>query len=232
MRKKYILVGLLAMFLTAGTHAQRVKTSGGVFCSWRINAEEYYAVTYNLYRDGVKVNDAPLTVSNYTDPAGTTSSTYTVRPIIKGVEQTAGSKPAAVLAHDYLEIAKPKRLSNDGKTDVTDVYQPNDATIADVDGDGEMELIVKELCTTDDPKNKPDGPDFDRIEVFKLNGDLLWWIDCGPNLCDFQHNETNIAAYDHARCRWYHPSHRYGQDHRCRRQVEELSRRLSERFHG
>ena len=116
--------------------------------------------------------------------AGTTSSTYTVRPIIKGVEQTAGSKPAAVLAHDYLEIAKPKRLSNDGKTDVTDVYQPNDATIADVDGDGEMELIVKELCTTDDPKNKPDGPDFDRIEVFKLNGDLLWWIDCGPNLCD------------------------------------------------
>ena len=64
MRKKYILVGLLAMFLTAGTHAQRVtdrldrglvavKTSGGVFCSWRINAEEYYAVTYNLYRDGL-----------------------------------------------------------------------------------------------------------------------------------------------------------------------------------
>lgn len=207
MRKKYILVGLLAMFLTAGVHAQRVtdkldrglvavKTSGGVFCSWRVNAEEYYDVTYNLYRDGVKVNDKPLTVSNYTDPAGTASSTYTVRPLIKGVEQTVSSKASSVLPNDYLEIQKPKRLSNDGKTDVTDVYEPNDATIADVDGDGEMELIIKEICTTDDPKNKPDGPDFDRVEVFKLNGDLLWWIDCGPNLCDFQHNETNIAAYD------------------------------------
>lgn len=29
-----------------------------------------------------------------------------------------------------------------------------------------------------------------------LDGTLLWWIDCGPNLWDFQHNETNIAAYD------------------------------------
>ena len=66
MRKKYILVGLLAMFLATGAQAQRVtdkldrglvavKTSGGVFCSWRINAEEYYAVTYNLYRDGISL---------------------------------------------------------------------------------------------------------------------------------------------------------------------------------
>ena len=207
MKKKYYLVALLlSTLLAAPVHAQRfmdkldrglvaVKTSDGVYCSWRILGEEYYGVKYNLYRDGVKVNDEPLDVSNYTDAAGTTSSTYTVKAVVDGQEEEA-SKSASVLQNDYLEIPKPKRTSNDGTTDVTDVYQPNDATIADVDGDGEMELIVKEICTTDDPKNKPNGPDFDRIEVYKLNGKLLWWIDCGPNLCDFQHNETNIAAYD------------------------------------
>ena len=59
MRKKYILAGLLAMFLTTGTHAQRVtdkldrglvavKTSGGVFCSWRVNHQQHlYHTPYN-----------------------------------------------------------------------------------------------------------------------------------------------------------------------------------------
>jgi hypothetical protein len=207
MKKKYYLVALLlSTLLTVPVHAQRfmdkldrglvaVKTTSGVYCSWRILGEEYYGVKYNLYRDGVKVNDQPLDVSNYTDAAGTTSSTYTVKAVVDGQEEEA-SKSVSVLQNNYVEIPKPKRTSNDGTTDVTDVYQPNDATIADVDGDGEMELIVKEICTTDDPKNKPNGPDFDRIEVYKLNGKLMWWIDCGPNLCDFQHNETNIAAYD------------------------------------
>lgn len=31
-----------------------VKTTDGVYCSWRILGEEYYGVKYNLYRDGVK----------------------------------------------------------------------------------------------------------------------------------------------------------------------------------
>ena len=51
-----------------------VQTEGGVYCSWRVLAEEYYDVTYNLYRDGVKVNQEPLKVSNYPDTAGTAES--------------------------------------------------------------------------------------------------------------------------------------------------------------
>ena len=49
-----------------------VKTSSGVYCSWRIQADEYYDVKYNLYRDGTKVNAEPLDVSNYTDAGGAT----------------------------------------------------------------------------------------------------------------------------------------------------------------
>jgi hypothetical protein len=47
-----------------------VKTTKGVYCSWRIQADEYYDVKYNLYRDGTRVNAEPLDVSNFTDASG------------------------------------------------------------------------------------------------------------------------------------------------------------------
>jgi len=66
-----------------------VKVSNGVFVSWRQQADEYYDVTYNLYRNGTKVNSEPLSVTNYTDANGTTSSTYTVKAVIDGTEKEA-----------------------------------------------------------------------------------------------------------------------------------------------
>lgn len=201
--KRILFAALLAVF-TLGVSAQRfqeqldrglvaVKTTTGVFCSWRILADEYFGVAYNLYRDGTKVNAEPLTVSNYRDAAGTASSHYTVRAVVGGVEQ-ASSAQATVLANAWLEIPRPKRYSVGNGDDITDKFMPNDATIADVDGDGQMEILVKQWCTVNNAGYG--GPDYDRIEVFKLDGTLLWWIDCGANLWDFQHNETNIAAYD------------------------------------
>lgn len=171
-----------------------VKSNGGMYCSWRINADEYYATTYDLYRDGVKVNDQPLTVSNFTDPNGTLESQYTVKAVHAG-QASADSKKGLSLANGWLEVKKPKRISNNGKTDISNQYEPNDATIGDVDGDGEMELITKQLFIGQDPNNTSQV-DFARLEVQKLDGTLLWWIDCGPNMWDFQQNEINIMAYD------------------------------------
>ena len=93
--KKLLLSIVLVCMSVACAVAQRmtdaldrglvaIQTDGGVFCSWRILAEEYYDVTYNLYRDGVKVNQEPLTVSNYTDAAGTAMSKYTVKAVVRG----------------------------------------------------------------------------------------------------------------------------------------------------
>ena len=58
-----------------------VQTEKGVFTSWRIHGTEYYDTQYNLYRDGKLVNPEPLDVSNFTDPEGTASSTYTVKAV-------------------------------------------------------------------------------------------------------------------------------------------------------
>lgn len=204
MKKRYFIVAAILAALAMPAAAQRimdkldrglvaVKTNTGIYCSWRIFGEEYYDVKYNIYRDGVKINDKPLDVSNFTDKSGTTANQYTVTAVIQGKEETP-CQAVTPLEHDYLVIPKAKRIGNDGTTDITNDYQPNDATVGDVDGDGQMEIFVKEINTAD--KVTTSDKDFDRIEVYKLNGKLLWWIDCGPNLWDFQHNETNIAVYD------------------------------------
>ena len=74
------MVMLLAL-CTLSSHAQRttdkldrglvaVPSGSSTLVSWRIFAEEYYDTQYNLYRNGVKVNDTPLNVSNISDPYG------------------------------------------------------------------------------------------------------------------------------------------------------------------
>lgn len=165
-----------------------VKTDGGVFTSWRIFGEDTDAVRFNLYRDGTLLNSEPLAVSNFTDPAGTADSKYVVKAVVSGSE-TESSKEVTPLANDYLEIKIAPYPSED--------YEPNDATIADLDGDGEMEVIIK-LRSLNDIKNSypVDATEFDVIHAYKLDGTLLWWISAGPNMVDFQSNELNIAAYD------------------------------------
>jgi autotransporter-associated beta strand protein len=161
-----------------------LKTSSGVYVNWRIPSEEWYNVSYNLYRDGTKLNTLPITgASNYTDAAGTSSSVYTVTSLKNGVE-SAPSKVAKVLTTPYKEI-KMRDLPDSLH------YELNDATAADLDGDGEYEIIVKRL-NTDFTNLTTDK--FTYFEAYKLDGTLLWAIDVGPNIINDV--EINIMAYD------------------------------------
>ena len=201
--KKTLLLFALTMMPVLTVFSQRktdaldrgliaIKTTNGVYCSWRIMGEEYYDVKYNLYRDGTKVNSEPLSVSNYSDAAGTSSSKYTVKAVVRGTEQTA-SKEATVWTDSYLEIT-PQHA-----TSITSTLVPNDACCADVDGDGELEILIKydnkEEISSLFPKEGHNG-EYTIFEVLKMDVSLLWWVNCGPNMGDFQNNEQNIAAYD------------------------------------
>lgn len=207
--KNLLTTTALATLVCLGANAQRftdkldrglvaVKTTSGVYCSWRVQADEYYDVKYNLYRDGTKVNSEPLDVSNFTDTAGSVNSTYTVKAVVAGVEQTA-SKAASVFAQNYKEITikYPSELKC--------TYEPNDACCADVDGDGELEILLKFNNTQENaqlyPKNGPtvDGTEtkeYSMLACLKQDGTILWWVNCGPNMGDFQNNEQNIVGYD------------------------------------
>ena len=237
--KKYILLVLFAVLSIAHISAQRmtdpldrglvaVKTSNGVFVSWRVQADEYFDVTYNLYRDGTLVNAEPLSVSNYSDANGTASSTYTVRAVVNGVEQSACDAVSVWSTTDgnsntYLSIQMQDVVDRNGdivfcccgnhtvSSDVAQTYTLNDASVADLDGDGEVEIIIKRLNASD--ASTSDDYSFDNngtkeiystlntrafviIEAYKLDGTRLWWIDCGPNMVSLNSTELNVVAYD------------------------------------
>ena len=209
MNKKLLATSALALLVSMGANAQRftdkldrglvaVKTTKGVYCSWRIQADEYYDVKYNLYRDGTKVNAEPLDVSNFTDTSGSESSQYTVKAVLNGVEQQA-SKAATVFKSNYKEI----KIKHDASLKAT--YEPNDACCADVDGDGEVEILMKfnnkEEIEQLYPKNGPTingvaTKEYSMLACLKQDGTVLWWVNCGPNMGDFQNNEQNIVGYD------------------------------------
>ena len=209
MNKKLLATSALALLVSMGANAQRftdkldrglvaVKTTKGVYCSWRIQADEYYDVKYNLYRDGTRVNAEPLDVSNFTDASGSESSQYTVKAVLNGVEQQA-SKAATVFKSNYKEI----KIKHDASLKAT--YEPNDACCADVDGDGEVEILMKFTNLEESAQRYPkNGPTIDGVETkeysmlacLKQDGTVLWWVNCGPNMGDFQNNEQNIVGYD------------------------------------
>ena len=121
-------------------------SGSGNFVSWRIMGEEYYDVEYNLYRDGVKLNPVPLKVSNFTDNKGTAASKYQVAPVVRGVEQ---EKCAEVTRwnNGYLDIPMQPVINRNGQN-VTSNYTLNDVSLADVNGDGISEFIVKRNSNT------------------------------------------------------------------------------------
>ena len=173
-----------------------VKADQGNMVSWRVLGEDADNVKFNVYRDGAKLNSQPLTVSNYVDASGSASSKYIVKTVVDGVEKET-SKAGINFGKDYLEIKVAPVPSNADGSDISSHYEPNDATVADLDGDGEMEILIKLRNNTFHGNGYPtNSTDFDIIQVYKLDGTLMWWIDCGRNMVDFQSNEINIAAYD------------------------------------
>ncbi len=166
-----------------------MKTDAGVFCSWRINASEWDDGTqYNIYRGSTKLNTAPLNVSNFTDPSGSADAVYTIRPVINGVEADACS-PVKVWEKNYT-IIKPQHAP-----EIKAGLVPNDATVADVDGDGQLEILMK-YDNQAASYGKGDNGIFTVVECLEMDGSVKWWINFGPNIGDFQNNEINIIATD------------------------------------
>ena len=202
-------------------------TSGSTtnFVSWRRLADEYYGVTYNVYKDGALVA-SNLENTNYSG-SGTPSSSYRVAAVVNGVEQ---NKCAAVTpwyqnvlntargrtVGGYITIPLAAVYDRDG-VDVTSHYEPNDAELADLDGDGQLEIIIKRLNTVDaagynsgliDAKGNAryiiypkESKEFVVLDAYDVNwqtgaATLKWRIDCGPNMVSSNSTEINIIAYD------------------------------------
>ena len=170
-----------------------IPSGSGAFVSWRIFAEEYYDTEYNLYRDGTPVNTTPLKVSNYYDPNGKAGCSYQVAPVVRGKEQNR-CKAVPRQSAQYTQFAVGKLYSRRG-TDITDSYDINDIALADVDGDGVSEFILKRNYTPDKLSVNNDSA-YNVLDCYKLDGQRLWYIDLGPNMVSGPDEQYDAVGYD------------------------------------
>lgn len=168
------------------------KDDGKIFLGWRLLATDADDIGFNVYRsadgkDAQKINQSPVTNStNYTDETAnnSTSLTYFVRPVNKGKEEKQSASftiSAGAPAQQYLSI--PLQIPKGGEVEGSKfTYSANDASVADLDGDGEYEIILKW-----DPSNAKNPPQTGFagntiLDAYKMNGKLLWRIDLGKNI--------------------------------------------------
>ena len=171
-----------------------------VIVSWRYLSSDPIQTGFNVYRDGKKLTDTPITVSTLFRDKNNSQKTavYEVRPVLKGkethhIDGTYTLPENAPLG--YLEI--PLQKPADGITPAGDTYtySPNDASIGDVDGDGEYEIILKW-----DPSNSHDNAHEGYtgevyIDCYRMNGEQLWRINLGKNIRAGAHY-TQFMVYD------------------------------------
>lgn len=182
-------------FLNRGLIA--VKVEQGVFISWRMLGTDDESTFFDLYRDDVKVNKQPITTStNYFDAEGTANSTYFVKANLREGEQlNLISETVDVWEKSYLTVPLQKPANGISPDGIPYTYSANDASVGDLDGDGEYEIILKW-----DPSNSKDnahkgytGEVF--LDAYKLDGSFMWRISLGKNIRAGAHY-TQFLVYD------------------------------------
>lgn len=169
-------------------------STGGVFVSWRQLGNEAADVRFNVYRDGQRVNREPQALTNLVDVQGRSDSLYTVRAVVAGHEQAA-SAATAPWSQPYLRIPLQKPDGGTSPDGVAYRYEANDGAPADVDGDGQYELIVKWQPTNAHDNSHKGYTGHTLVDAYKLDGTRLWRIDLGRNIRAGAHY-TSFVAYD------------------------------------
>lgn len=168
---------------------------GKVTVSWRLLGTDPDEIAFNLYRAAgeaqpVKLTPEPLTKATFFTDTGVNFSKavrYFVRPVINGKEQepsAAFTLPANAPAQPYLSIPL-KTLPG---------HTPNDASVGDLDGDGEYEIVLKQEQRPRDNSQKGTTGET-KLEAYKLDGTLLWRINLGKNIREGAHY-TQFLVFD------------------------------------
>jgi len=192
-------------YLTRGVNAISTGSSR-VYVNWRLLGTDPAAIAFNVYRstDGaaaVKRNAAPITATtDFTDTSVTTtrSNTWFVRPVTNGVEGPASESftlPANAPVRQFRTV--PLQIPPAGVTPSGEsyTYSAGDTSAADLDGDGDYELVVKW-----DPSNAKDNSQSGftgnvYLDAYELDGTRLWRIDLGHNIRAGAHY-TQFIVYD------------------------------------
>src|SRR5262245_52086799 len=215
-RATALLATLVLVSLPAAAQYQMERLSRGViavrtsstqvYVGWRLFGTDAAGTAFNLYRSSnggaaQLLNGSPITAStNLVDNSAPTTqaNAYFVRPVINGIEQAASASftlPANAPTQQYLSI--PLQIPGGGTTPSGEsyTYTANDLSVGDLDGDGELEYVLKW-----DPPNAKDNSQSGYtgnvfLDAYELNGTRLWRIDLGRNIRAGAHY-TQFMVYD------------------------------------
>lgn len=202
--KKLMLILPCLLFITSITAQRKMEdldrgvaavrnAEGKVFVSWRLLGTEPADLAFNVYRvmgNGAaqKLNKIPVTkTTGFTDNNTDTilPRAYFVKTITKGKEGTAS----------HLFTLRPGMAPYYSVSLQTPAgYSPNDASVADLDGDGQYEIILHQVGKSHDNSQAgiTDPPIF---QAYRLDGTLLWTINLGKNIREGEHY-TQFMVYD------------------------------------
>ena len=171
------------------------QADGSAFVSWRLLKSDPKGAAFDVYRNGKKLNEAPLTKGGtwFIDKQPEEGAVYEVRckmdegrrkPSAINSQPSSLSLQTSAIGYIAVPLQKPDEM-----------HSANDATVADVDGDGQYEIILKW-----DPWNSHDNShdgmtDATLIDCYRLNGERLWRIDLGRNIRSGAHY-TPFIVYD------------------------------------
>ena len=177
-----------------------------VSVSWRYLSSDDPNLKFNVYMakvnfDGtlqpyVKVNPAPVANSTFYkyEEKNIVALQYVLKPVLNDVEgdSIAGYRLIRYsegAVSNYIQIPM-KQVENDTAW----IYSPNDASAADLDGDGQMEIVVHRAGVGHDNANSgiTDPP---VLQAYKLDGTFLWEIKLGVNIREGAHY-TQFMVYD------------------------------------
>ena len=167
-----------------------------VFISWRLLGNDPSGIAFNVYRKAenenpVKLNETPVReVTWYVDGEynADTRNEWFVRSVVNGVEQERSRSfviDSGAPARNYISIP----------LQTLEGHTPGDASIADLDGDGEYEIILKQEVRPYDNSHSGVARGTTKLEAYKLDGTFMWRIDLGPNIREGAHY-TQFMVYD------------------------------------
>ena len=158
-----------------------IRDGSKVIVSWRTLTSDKKGEAFDIYRNGTKLNLQPLKKGGtfFVDEQPLqTDATYEIR----GGKKNGSFTLQANAPEGYLPLKLQKPADGIAPNGWSYSYSANDASVADVDGDGQYEIILKW-----DPSNAHDnahdgftGPTL--FDCYRLDGTLLWRINMGINI--------------------------------------------------
>ena len=170
------------------------RQDGKTIIQWRALRSDTVSEPFTIYRNGQPLTTAPLKMGgtffiDHEAPQG--DALYEVRG--GGVDGQFLLKADAPEGYLRIPIERPASKTDERGRDIT--YSANDASVGDVDGDGQYEIFLKW-----DPRNAADNSRAGftaetYIDCYRLDGTRLWRINMGPNIRSGAHY-TQFIVYD------------------------------------